>query len=60
MGISGPTRKSGRGLPKCVILEEAKKAEAIHAVRGTVKAAVLEGDNEVPTLLAVSYEWVPV
>ena len=53
--ISGPTRKRGHGLPKCVIQEEVKNAEAIHAVWGTVKAAVLEGDNEVPGLLAVSY-----
>ena len=53
--ISGPTRKSGRGLPKCVIQEEVKNAEALCAVRGTVKAAVLEGDDEVPGLLAVSY-----
>ena len=53
--ISGPTRKSGHGLPKCVIQEEVKKAEAIHAVWGTVKAAVLEGDDKVPGLLAVSY-----
>ena len=36
--ISGPTRKSGHGLPKCVIQEEVKNAEAIHAVWGTVKA----------------------
>ena len=55
MRISGPTRKSWRGLPKCVIQEEVKNAEALRAVRGTVKAAVLEGDDEVPGLLAVSY-----
>ena len=53
--ISGPTRKSGCGLPKCVIQEEVKNAEAIHAVWGTMKAAVLEGDDEVPGLWAVSY-----
>ena len=53
--ISRPTRKSGRGLPKCVIQEEVKNAEALHAVRGTVKAVVLEGDDKVPGLLAVSY-----
>ena len=53
--ISGPTRKSGYGLPKCVIQEEVKNAEAIHAIQGAVKAAVLEGDDKVPGLLAVSY-----
>ena len=51
--ISGPTRKSGCGLLKYVIQEEVKNAEATHAVWGTVKAAVLEGDDEVPDLLAV-------
>ena len=48
MRISGPTRKSGHGLPKCVIQEEVKNAAALRAVWGTVKAAVLEGDDEVP------------
>ena len=53
--ISGPTRKSGRGLPKCVVQEEVKNVNDIRLVRGTVKAAVLQGDPEVPDLLAVSY-----
>ena len=53
--ISGPTRKSGRGLPKCVIQEEKKNPSEIRAVRGTVKAAVLDGDTAVPDLVAVSY-----
>ena len=53
--IAGPTRKSGHGLPKCVIQEEVKNAEAIGAVQGTVNAAVLEGDDKVSGLLAVSY-----
>ena len=30
--ISGPTRKSGQGLPKCVIQEEMKNANYIHSV----------------------------
>ena len=53
--ISGPTRKSGYGLLKCVIQEEVKNAEAIHAIWGTMKAAVWESDDVVPGLLAVSY-----
>ena len=53
--ISGPTRKSGRGLPKCVVQEEVKNVNDIQSVQGTVKAAVLQGDPEVPDLLAVSY-----
>ena len=53
--ISGPTRKSGRGLPSCVLQEEKKTPNEIRAVRGTVKAAVLDGDPDVPNLVAVSY-----
>jgi hypothetical protein len=53
--ISGPTRKSGRGLPKFVLQEEVKNPSELRTVRGTVRAAVLEGDEEVPNLVAVSY-----
>ena len=53
--ISGPTQKSGRGLPSCVLQEEKKTPNEIRAVRGTVKAAVLDGDPDVPNLVAVSY-----
>ena len=53
--ISGPTRKSGRWLPKCVIQEGKKNPSEISAVCGTVKATVLDGDTEVPNLVAVSY-----
>jgi hypothetical protein len=53
--IAGPTRKSGRGLPKFVLQEEVKNPKEIRQVRGTVKAAVLEGDPSVPDLVAVSY-----
>ena len=52
--ISGPTWKSGWGLPKCVVQEEVKNVNDIRLVQGTVKAAVLQGDPEVPDLLAVS------
>ena len=53
--ISGPMRKSGRGLPKCVLQEEKTSPAEIRAVHGTVKAAVLVGDEEGPDLVAVSY-----
>ena len=53
--ISGPTCKSGRGLPKCVVQEEKTSPAYVHAVRGTVKGAVLEGDSEIPDLVAMSY-----
>ena len=54
--ILGPTRKSGCGLPQCVIQEEVKSTEDLRAVRGMVKAAVLDGNEEVPGLLAISYD----
>ena len=53
--ISGPTWKSGRGLPKCVLQEDKTSPSDIRAVWGTVKAAVLEGDPKIPNLVAVSY-----
>jgi hypothetical protein len=53
--ISGPTRKSGRGLPKFVLQEEKTSPSEIRAVRGTVRAAVLEGDPDMPNLVACSY-----
>ncbi|KAL7562479.1 hypothetical protein ACA910_005453 [Epithemia clementina (nom. ined.)] len=53
--ISGPTRKAGRGLPKCVMQEEVNNPTELRRVRGTVKAAVLVGDSEIPNLVAVSY-----
>ena len=48
-------RKSGRGLPKCVLKEEKTSPAEICAVHGMVKAAVLVGDEEVPDLVTVSY-----
>ena len=53
--ISGPTCKAGRGLPSCVLQEEKKGAAEIRQARGTVKAAVLDGDPEVPDLVVLSY-----
>ncbi len=59
--MSGPARKSGRGLPKLVVQEEVTNKAQKRAVRGTVKAAVLKGDPEVPDLVAVSfYDQKPV
>ena len=53
--IAGLTRKSGCGLPQCVLQEEVQGTAEIRHVRGTVKAAVLEGDGEISDLVAVSY-----
>ena len=53
--ISGPTRKAGRGLPSCVLQQEVHGKEELRMVRGTVKGAVMEGDNDMPGLVAVSY-----
>ena len=53
--IAGPTRKSGHGLPKCVLQEEVKGSAELRHVRGTVKAAILEGDADIASLVTVSY-----
>ena len=53
--ISVPTRKAGRGLPSCVLQQEVHGKEELRRVRGTVKGAVLEGDDDMPGLVAVSY-----
>jgi Transposase IS4 len=59
--IAGVTRKSGRGLPACVVQQEVNNKRQQMAVRGTVKAAVLKGDRDCPDLLAVSvYDTKPV
>ena len=52
--------KSGCGPPSCVLQEEKKTPNEIHAVRGTVKAAVLEGDSDVHFLSTIceSIQWV--
>ena len=59
--VHGVTRKGKRGLPKCVVQEEQKTREAQLQVRGTVKAAVLQGDPDCPNLIASSvYDTKPV
>jgi Transposase IS4/SAP domain len=59
--VHGVARKSGRGLPKYVIQEEIKNAKEAEKVRGTTKAAVLEGDPECPNMVAFSvYDTKPV
>jgi hypothetical protein len=55
------TRKGGRGVPQLVCQEEVIKKSIEATVRGTVKAAVLEGDPDCPNLVAVSvYDTKPV
>jgi hypothetical protein len=59
--IAGVTRKGGRGLPASVLQEEEKNKERQLGVRGTVKAAVLKGDENCPGLVANSvYDTKPV
>jgi hypothetical protein len=59
--IAGVTRKSGRGLPACVLQEEQKNKRLQLAARGTVKAAVLKGDKDCVDLVACSfYDTKPV
>ena len=59
--VNGVTRKGMRGLPKCVLQDEVVLRSAQINVRGTVKAAVLEGDDDCPNLIACSvYDTKPV
>ena len=58
---AGVARKNGRGIPLSVIQEEVKNPAEAYKVRGTVKAAVLQGDKDCPDLVAVSvYDTKPV
>jgi hypothetical protein len=50
--VHGVAKKSGRGLPKCIIQDEVTNKNLQAEVRGTTKAAVLEGDNECPNIVA--------
>jgi hypothetical protein len=57
----GVMRKSGRGLPNCVIQEEVKNKKEQEKIRGTTKAAVLTDDPECPQMVAFSvYDTKPV
>jgi hypothetical protein len=57
----GVARKSGRGVPKCVIQEEPKRKTQQDQMRGTTKAAVLTDDPEIQDLVAFSvYDTKPV
>ena len=50
-----------RGVPKYVVQKEVKNRKQQISVRGTVKAAVLEGDPDCPNLVASSvYDAKPV
>jgi hypothetical protein len=58
--LEGVARKA-RGIPQLVYQEEIQKKSIEATVRGTVKAAVLEGDADCPNLVAVSvYDTKPV
>ena len=59
--VHGVTRKGMRGVPSCVVQDEAKSQKKQLEVRGTTKAAVLKGDPDCPDLVATSvYDTKPV
>ena len=49
--LHGVTRKSGQGLPDCVLKEEVRNNAQQEKVRGTVCAAELVGDSDCPSLI---------
>ena len=57
----GVARKGSRGVPSCVLQSEVLNRKDQMKVRGTVKAAVLQGDPGCPNLVATSvYDTKPV
>ena len=53
--IHGVTRKEGKGIPNCIRQFEVKDETTLESIRNTVKVAVLEGDEQVQDLVAISY-----
>jgi len=53
--IHGVVRRTCRGVPACVLQEFQKNSKEADKVRGTIKAAVLEGDSSCPSLICMSY-----
>lgn len=49
------TRKEGKGIPNCIRQFEVKDETTLESIRNTVKVAVLEGDEQVQDLVAISY-----
>ena len=59
--VSGITRNNGHGIPCCVLQQPCEKKADVTTMRGLVKAAVLEGDNDCPELVSMSlYDNEPV
>lgn len=59
--VAGVARQGGRGIPPVLIQKHETTVENVRKARGTVKAAVLEGDDEVDNFVAVScYDQKPV
>ena len=59
--LHGVCRKGKRGLPESVLQAEEKTRAGANNVRGTVKVAVLKGDDTCPDLVASSvYDTKPV
>ena len=52
--VHGVARKGGRGIQACVKQEGIETREEQLKARGTVKAAVLSGDENCPNLIAAS------
>jgi len=61
MMFLGVVRTHNRGLPKDIIQKEGKNKNECRELRGTTKAAFLQGDDTTPKLLSCSiYDTKPV
>ena len=53
--VFGVTKKSGRGIPACIIQQEETTKDKIEKARGTLKVAMFVGDKKIQGLVALSY-----
>ena len=59
--ILGVTKKSGRGIPKCIEQVDVTKKEDLAQTRGTLNVAELLGDAKAPGIISISlYDTKPV
>ena len=60
--MHGVIRKNGRGVPKCIVQDKKTTKQGVEEVKGTVKAAVLQQDEQCGDLMVMAsfYDSKPV